>query len=232
MSQTDDHRKVKASPTAAPDPPDIVGASLTDAVAFITSLNTDEKTNQIVTTLNKFLEDLIPPPPHELPEDKCDNPTPEIAPFCAQEKLDLATSANTWQNSQLTAEEVLRQAIGTWNLAVSQYEHSVTSADIQLRAAVKAAVATYNQKNNPDSHSRSLFPYFTMKTAVASALQAFETSIATADGGLSGAAGTLIGAYTTYVTNLQAAQTTRQVGDSTAAETFWQQVEAMRDATT
>jgi hypothetical protein len=227
MNNTETHNS--ATP-AVQEPSDKVKAALNQAVSMVTGANPTGLSNEIVKSLDLFLSQLIPSPPRAVPdEDKCKDPDPAIANFCATKKLALATASNTFEGSKTTSTSTLQGALNQWTLALHTYDFNVTTADVAVRAAVKAAVDTYTQKNNPDSESRSLFLYHTMQEAVATALEAFESNLASAGGTLASAAGTLLGAYITFITAIGAAQTTCQTSDATARASFWQSVESVGD---
>ena len=188
-SQTNQNTKT----TPVPDPPDIVQAALDQALNAVTTAQTADLAGQIVNNLNQFLAALIPKPLHDVPADNCQYPDPPIAEFCAEQKLALAVSANTYDTAQSAASAAFQTALHAWTLAKSNYEFAVTTADVLLRAAVKTAVDTYNQKDNLDSKSRHHFLYFTLQESVAQALIAFEGSMGSAAATLAGAAGNVAG---------------------------------------
>lgn len=213
-----------------PDPVDRVLEALQQAAGVVTEAKPDAVAAGIKKDLDTFLARLLPPPPRPIPEDTCVRPDPQIAAYCHQLRLTFQQANITYEGSKDAALAQLRSALGAWSMAVSQYEFNMANADSTLRQAVAAATKAYNDKNNPDSHSRSLFLYFTMKQAVAAAIQAYESSATSAGASLAGAAGSLLGGYQAYIDAVNGAQSLRLNDEATADQTFWQQVEAVRDA--
>jgi hypothetical protein len=219
-----------AGPPSPPDPRDRVLDALKQAAGIVTDANPDTVADGIKNDLDKFLEGLLPAPPRPIPEDTCVNPDPQIAPFCFQLTLSRKQADIAYGGTKNAAVAALGSAIGTWSAALGEYEYSMAIADTTLRQAVKAATKAYEDKNNPDSHSRSLFLYFTMAQAVTAAIQTYEGSATSAGATLAGAAGSLLVGYQAYVDAINVARSQHLNDESTADQTFWQAVEAVRDA--
>lgn len=220
-----------AAPSPASDSDDRILKALNTAIGVVPDTDTeaDNLAKQIGADLSRFLNGMVPKPPRPIPEDKCDSPDAAIAPYCNQEKLSLDTAQIAYTNAKVTAAGALRTANNAWKQAKSQYKFDVANAELVLQGLKATALTTYDQKNNPDSHSRSLYLYFAMKQSIATAVQAYETSAATAAATLAGAAGNLLTAYVTYVDAINAAQSQHLIDELTAVSTFWQKVEAVRD---
>lgn len=150
---------------------------------------------------------------------------PNVTPFCVTRKRDLDTARTNFSAAKGTAASALKVARDAWAGAVSEYEFEMANAKVLLRAAAKIAIEEYEKKRNPDSHSRNHNLYYTMQLAIATAVQALETSAGTAASTLAGAAGSLLGAHATYVAAINAAQSQRLVDEATAKQTFWNNVE-------
>jgi hypothetical protein len=227
----DNKGSAKASkPGGAPaDPTDRVLEALDQATAVVTGAKPEQVANAIKSDLESFLKRLIPPPPEPVP-DICGTPSPSVRGFCNQRKLSYQQAKITYDGSKEAATTGLRTALSNWNLAVSEYEFAMSNADATLRAAVTDATNTYNQKQNPDSHSRSFYLWFTLKQATAAAIVAYEGSATSAAATLSGAAGDLLAAYQGYIDAINAAQSQRLDDEATADQTLWQNVEGVLDA--
>jgi hypothetical protein len=222
-----------ASTLGAPPLPldDLVLTALKDMVSVVLDLEQDQrKAETVERNLSKFLESLVTPPQPPVPnEDNCDDPDPVIAPFCAQKAVDIATAELTFALAEGGAANDLHSAARNWAMATTKYNSGKVTAIGQLKIAQKAAIEAYNNNKNADSQSRNLARYFTLKTAIATALISFQSSMAAAGIGLATAAGTLIEAYVTYLTAAGTAEAVLLNAKSTAAETFWLSVEGARD---
>ena len=230
---SDDKRGAKSTKTSGggspPDPTDRVLEALQQATAVVTEAKPEAVATAIRTDLETFLRRLIPPPPPADPDVDCDNPDPGIRGFCNQLKLSNQQAKLTYDGSKDAATAALRSALSAWSLALSEYEFAMSNADATLRQAVSDATATYNQKQNKDSKSRSQYLYFTLKQATAAAIQAYEASATGAGATLAGAAGALLSAYQVYIDAINAAQSQRMNDEATADQAFWQSVEGVLD---
>ena len=166
-----------------------------------------------------FFAGSLPPAPQTDPKDdtaQCAPIDPDavtMAPFCAQLQLSPPSASTAFDMDKNADELTLKEAIGKWNLARSQYELSVAQADLAYQASVQAAEAAFSGKTNKDSTSRHQNLHCQMEEAVGAALVTFE-------GSLAAAAGTLIAAYVAYVTKVGTAPATQISSDATARQTF------------
>ena len=231
---SDDKRGAKAPKSGGqqtpPNPPDRLLEALQQAAAVVT----DAKPEAVATAINKdleaFLKGLLPPPPPSDPNVNCDEPTQDIRAFCNQLRLSLQTAKFTYDTSKDAALSALRNALNTWSSALDQYEFAMSNADTTLRQTVTDATNAYGAKKNPDSSSRSQYLYFTLKQEVAAAIQGYEAAATSAGATLAGAAGGLLSAYQAYIDAINVAQSQRMNDEATANQTFWQDVEAVKDA--
>lgn len=219
----------KGSRSASPGAADRSLEALKAAAAVVVDAKAEGVAKGIRDDLDKYIA--IQLPKTDKPEpDPCNAPKPKIAPFCSQRKLAVQQADLTFEGAKETATATLRSALGAWKMALSQYDLSLAQAEADLSQAVSAAVAAYNAAFNEDSQSREWYLYYTMKLAIAEALQAYQASAAAAADTLAGAAGTLIAAGQAFNDAIGAAQCQRLVDDATAYQTFWQNVEATLDA--
>jgi hypothetical protein len=167
--------------------------------------------------------------PPDSPEDVCQSPDPVVTPFCSQLKLDKNKAASKFTKAKAAATLDFHTALETWTQAVSQHEFDVATAKATVDAAAAEAGKAFEDKKNLDSLSRNLFRYYRMREAIASAVQAYETSIATAASALAVEAGNLLAAHAGYIAALNAAQATQLAEETAAEQTFWQSVETARD---
>jgi hypothetical protein len=181
--------------------------------------------------LDGFVTSLgLPDAPPGNAEDKCTNPRPAVAAPCNQRELDFRKADTRHKKALKSAESAFDDEVSNWEQAVSQYEFAIRNADAELQSTVKDAKDTYDKKSNQDSETRALNLYYTMKEAVATAIQAYQTKAAAAAATLAGEAGTLAAARATYVAAVNAAEAQRLADEALADQTFWQTVEGIREA--
>jgi hypothetical protein len=219
------------SPPPVPVPTDVVLATLTQAVSGVVAIAADkDKAKKLSKELAHYLASQLPPPPPQPGEDTSTPLDPVIAPAAGVLKVGLATAKNAFHTAEGTAAAELNAAVLVWDLAVVQYQSAQATALAALSQAVTAAKDTYTQKFNKDSQSRNLFLYFTMEAEVDAAAVTYESAMATAAAALAAAAGTLMEAFTTYMTGTASLEAVRLNAVATANETFWQSVESIRDS--
>lgn len=211
-------------------PADRVLAALTQATAAITGIDVDTAAKGVQADCDKLIDALTPTPPRPIPADKNPSSDPAIAPYWHQEKLDLDKAAIRYANAKSAAAAALEGELNNWSQAQSQYAFAMGTAHVAMTAAVKAATDAYTLKNNPDSHSRSLYLFYTMKEAIAAAIQDYQKGAASAAAVLASEAGALLGAHAAFLGSVGAAQGNLLADQTTAAQTFWQGVEQVRDA--
>lgn len=214
--------------------------TLEDAVKGVPHPPTDQVPEDVKNDLVALLDRQIPnaaKPPKE--DDKEDDPCNslntkkgvKIAAFCHTRKRALDTAGNTYDSGKRSAAVALQTALDAWKDAKSEYDFEMANAKSMLDVAVQAAIEVYDDKKNDDSRSRSRYLSYTLKEAVAVAIQAFETSGASAASTLAAAAGALLVAYATYVSEIRAAQSQLLTDKAGAYQTFWQSAEGVWDAT-
>jgi hypothetical protein len=199
------------------------------AAGSVIDTKPESRAKDVTGGLEKYLSTLVPKPSRAEP-DICLTPSPKVAPFCATRDLAYQTAELTFETSKEQATGVFRTATGAWRIARSTYALTVAQAQAVLNQQVVAAVTAYDNAINDDSRSREWYLYYTMKLAIAQALQTYQGSVAAAADTLAGDLGTLIAASQTYVDGIAAAQSQRFVDDATADQAFWQSVENVLDA--
>lgn len=213
-------------------PKDHVLEALTQATAATEAVakHTNSWADTIKNDLVNLLTSLMPAEPDDMPKHKTPPSDPIAAPYWHQEQLDLAKANTKYANAKSAAAVALDGEINNWSQAQSQYSFAMGSAHVVLKAAIKAAKDDYFKKNNPDSHSRSLYLYFTMKEAIAAAIQDHQKSATSAANALASEAGALLAAHATFLDAIGTARGDLLVDEATAAQTYWQGVEQVRDA--
>lgn len=229
----DQESKKGATSAATPTLQDFVLPMLQEAVKPVVDLNEDsDRSEQFSKALESFIDDLMPPNPTPVPDnDKCKNPDFVTKPFCAQLKQSEAQADSAFGIAENSAASTLYGSVNAWTLAVSTYETGLDTASAALQAAVQQAIDAYNasMKQQPDSASRSLSLWYTLKIAVVSAVQQYISSVASASATLAGAAGAAITEYATYASGITSAEATRANALSAATQAYWQSVETGRD---
>jgi hypothetical protein len=134
-----------------------------------------------------------------------------------------------YDSAELTALTTFETQQKVWSRAVKQYDFDLATAEVALRTAVKAAVDHYKDRTNPDSERHNSFLYYTMRSAVASALTDYEKLAGPAAGTLAGAAGEVLTAYAAFASSVSVAQSTLLFSEAAAELTFWDSVEQVRD---
>lgn len=173
--------------------------------------------------------DRLAGPPLESAEEKGGPRYPHIEQSIAQRNLDIEDAQFVYDGVELTQLTAFETQQKVWSRALKQYEFNLASAEVALRSAVKAAVDHYRDRTNPDSERHNAFLYYTMRSAVASALTDYETAVGTAAGTLAGAAGDMLSTYASFASAIAAARSTLLAGEATAEVTFWGSVEQIRD---
>jgi len=220
----------------ARNPASQVRGALEEAVKGIPNPVTDQVPDDVKKDLDALLDRLIPngaKPPKE--DDPCRSLNTKqgvkIAVFCHTRKRALDTAENSHDAAKRGASVALQAALDAWKDAKSEYDFEMANAKSQLHISVQAAIEAYDDKKNDDSRSRSRYLSYTLEEAVAVAIQMFEASGASAASALAGAAGTLLGAYATYVSAIRAAQSQLLADNASAYQVFWQSAENVWDAT-
>jgi hypothetical protein len=231
-ARSDSPAATSGSKDASGDP---VRARLVAAADTVTKEDPKAVAKLIAKTMLTELESLVKGDDPKDTDDPCKTPkdkqNPQIPAFCTARTQALHQADFNYEGSVDDGLAALDAAKRTWKRALDQYDFSITTAQIALDQAVTAAIAAYDAKFNQDSGSRMNFLYFTEKQAIAAALLAFESSAASAGTSLASATGTLITAYQTYLTTVQAAAAQQLDDKATAQQAFWQSVEGVLDAT-
>jgi hypothetical protein len=212
---------------------DVILRIYQDSVKAVLDLDKDpSRAKPITDRLEAFVKGLIPALPDGPKDDLCDNPDPITTPLCAQLAFSKAQASNVFVTSATSAASDLHVAVSTWDLAVQQYQFTTVTAMAALNGTVADAIQVYQAalKLRPDSPSRALVLWYQMEATVLGGITTYESSLAGAANALAAAAGTLLGAYATYVTAISSAEAVQLTSVSAAKQTFWQGVETGRDS--
>lgn len=209
---------------------DLVLLAMDETSKVVTGLKPESVVEAISTNLDNLMKSLLPKDQPPFQDSICDRPGSDIAGFCHQRTLDMKKAEIAYNGSKTTASAALAGALDTYSLAVDQYNFDIANAESTMRATVTEATTAYNAKNNPDSKSRSFYLFYTLKQAIAGAIQTYEASAKSAGDTLAGAVGDLLVSYAGYVEAINTAQSQLLYDEATAYQTFWQGVESVRDS--
>lgn len=181
--------------------------------------------NQISKTLDALAKSKYP----QSDEENGGRRYPNIEKIIARRDLDIDAAQFDLGNAKRPALAAFETQKDVWSSALKKYDFALTSAEADLRTAVKQAVNDYNERVNPDSERHNAFLYYTMRSAVAEALTDYEKLAGTAAGTLAAAAGEVLSAYATFAATISVAQSTFLSGEAAAELSFWSSVEQVRD---
>jgi hypothetical protein len=241
MSETCSHTDVEPATAPSQTYTDALLAGLTPALHDILALDPAAAAKSAATSLDNLLAGLIAPAATVAMTDIADpqaaaspvaslSPAPDIALAYVQNTLDAAKAKTAYNTAIAAATAAWQTELANWTQARAQYDFSMSSALVALKATAHDATTTYAARNNPDSPIRSNVLYYGLRETVAAALQTFAGSAASAGAVLAGEAGAIMAAYATYLGALNAAQATLMNSQATAGQAFWQSVEQIRDA--
>lgn len=212
---------------------DFVLSTLQESVKAVLELNDNpDRSKAFSAALTALVDSFMPDKPAPKPDDdKCKSPDPVTKPLCSALKLAEAKAGSDFGTAQNAAAGNLYTAVNGWNLAVSTYDSALESAQAVLEAAVTTAIDAYNAalKQKPDAPSRALYLWYTLKEAVVTAVQSYESSVASAASALVSEAGTALSGYSGYAAAIGTAEGVRANALAAAHQAFWQAVETGRD---
>ncbi|GAA0274275.1 hypothetical protein GCM10009127_13450 [Alteraurantiacibacter aestuarii] len=163
------------------------------------------------------------------PGDECGNLPSDITTPCNTYDTSIADAKYADRKDQVAANTAYKSAVNAWNTAVAVYNDAVSAAKVDVDHAQTTAMNAIGAKFNDDSSSRCDFLIATLKTDIATAVQAYVSAVEAAGSALASAAGTMMTAYVTYIGATENTVVAKLLTTATAEQTFWQSVESIRD---